>query len=131
MVFTVSSIQKRFLLFLLGCIPTRLLLSYLAFVSNMNDIFRLILSGILVSISIGFITIYIFGLRKVGTETMGQKIWWNMLRPLHSVFYGLSGVILLFAIFGNKSNTISSLILLIDTIIGLLSFIVFHCVSLQ
>lgn len=121
-----TDLQKRFLLFLLGCIPSRLLISYLAFISNKNQILKIILSLFLLSISISFILIYIFKLRDTGLETMGNKIWWNSLRPLHGLLYGLSGLIILFNLFNKKSNIYSSLILLLDTLIGLISFIIFH-----
>lgn len=126
MSFILSNIQKRFFLFLLGCIPSRLLLSYLAFVSTIHDSIRIVLSVLLISISIGFMYIYIGGLRKTGLETMGQSIWWNSLRPLHSVLYGASGITLLCRLFGNTYNIVSSALLIIDTIIGLIAFIMFH-----
>lgn len=121
-----SDLQKRFFLFLLGCIPTRLFISYLAFISNKYNIIRILLSIFLLSVSIGFTLIYIFKLRDTGLETMGNKIWWNNLRPLHALLYGLSGLILLFNFLNKKSYVYSSLILLFDTTIGLLSFIIFH-----
>ena len=75
--------------------------------------------------SIGFISIYLFGLREKGLETMGEKIWWNNLRPLHGLFYGLSGLILLLKL-SRSYNIYGSLLLLMDTIIGLISFTIFH-----
>ena len=41
-------------------------------------------------IALGFITIYVFGWRKTGLETMGAPIWWNDLRPLHGALYGIA-----------------------------------------
>ena len=28
-------------------------------------------------------------LRKTGLEVFGDKIWWNNLRPIHGILYGL------------------------------------------
>ena len=70
--------------------------------------------------AIGFIYIYLTGSRQTGAEVFGSKIWWNNLRPLHALLY------LLFAynaILGIKTAWIY---LLIDVIIGLMSFIIFH-----
>ena len=39
--------------------------------------------------AIGFSYIFIFGKRKKGGETFGQKIWWNHLRPIHALLYAL------------------------------------------
>ena len=70
--------------------------------------------------AVGFIYLYLSGTRKVGTEVFGEKIWWNNLRPIHGLMY------LLFsynAITGNKNAWIY---LLMDVIIGLISFLIFH-----
>ena len=37
----------------------------------------------------GFIYIFLTGSRKTGMETFGDKIWWNDLRPVHALMYGL------------------------------------------
>ena len=64
--------------------------------------------------------IYLTGSRKTGAETQGAKIWWNDLRSIHSLLYFIFAYL---AINGNK-NAFKAL--LIDVIIGLFSFIVFH-----
>jgi hypothetical protein len=60
------------------------------------------------------------GTRKTGQEVFGEKIWWNDLRPLHSLLYFLFAYN---AITGNKNSWVY---LLIDVIIGLVSFLIFH-----
>ena len=104
-----NSIQKRFLLFLFGCIPTRLAIMYLAKIISLQYLPIL-----------GFIYLYLSGTRKSGPETFGDKIWWNDLRPIHAIFY------FLFAY--NAINKVSTawLFLLYDVIFGLLSFLIFH-----
>jgi len=113
-----NNIQKRFLLFLIGCIGTRLSLVYIAKNISIN---LLRYMGYLTLIpGIGFIYIYLTGSRKTGAEVFGDKIWWNDLRPIHGILY------LLFsynAIIGNKNAWIY---LLIDVVLGLTSFLVYH-----
>jgi hypothetical protein len=73
--------------------------------------------------AIGFIYIFLTGIRKSGPETFGDKIWWNNLRPVHAILY------LLFAynaIIGNQSAWIY---LFIDVLIGLISFLIYHYVK--
>lgn len=108
---------KRLLLFLFGCILVRLLLVYIA--KNINSDYLPIMGIIALIISIGFMTIFILGLRKTGGETFGDKIWWNNLRPVHSILYGI------FAFLAITKNKNSWLILLLDVIIGLIAF-TFH-----
>jgi hypothetical protein len=113
-----DTLQKRILLFLIGCIGVRLLLVYIA--KNI-DIKLLKYMGYITLIpAIGFIYIYLTGSRKTGPEVFGSKIWWNNLRPIHAILY------LLFsynAIIGNRNAWIY---LLIDVLLGLISFLVYH-----
>lgn len=113
-----NNIQKRFLLFLIGCIGTRSFFVYLAkIVSNKY----LNLLGYLALIpAIGFMYIYLTDSRKSGAEVFGDKIWWNDLRPLHSILYTIFA---LSAINGIKQSWI---FLLIDVIIGLIAFLTYH-----
>ena len=64
--------------------------------------------------------IYLTGSRQTGAEVFGDKIWWNDLRPIHSLLY------FLFAYNAITGNTKSWMYLLLDVIIGLVSFLVFH-----
>ena len=113
-----SVTAKRFLLFLGLCIPTRLLIVYISKISRKENIKYLgYLSLILAT---GFLLIYIFSLRKTGLETFGKKIWWNNLRPLHALLYYLFAYL---AINGNKDAWKA---LLIDTVVGLNSFFIYH-----
>ena len=77
-------------LFLLGCIPTRLLLAYVITLIKPFSPLSIIINLTLSMIALGFITIYIFGWRKTGPETMGAPIWWNHWRPLHGALYGIA-----------------------------------------
>ena len=113
-----NNIQKRFLLFLFGCIGTRSLFVLLA--KNANTEYLKYMGYLSLLPAIGFIYIYLTGSRKTGGEVFGEKIWWNDLRPIHSLFYFLFAYN---AIIGNKN---AWMYLLIDVIIGLLSFLIFH-----
>lgn len=116
-----NNIQKRFLLFLLGCIPVRFLLAYIA--KQVPKKYLPIIGYIALIPAIGFLYIYISGSRKTGPEVFGDKIWWNQLRPIHSLLY------FLFAYNAINKNTNSWVYLLGDMILGLISFLYFHFVN--
>ena len=111
-------IQKRFLLFLIGCIGTRDLFVYVA--KNTSAKYLPLLGYLALLPAIGFIYIYLTGSRKTGGEVFGEKIWWNDLRPIHSLLYFLFAYN---AIIGNNKAWIY---LLVDVIFGLISFLIFH-----
>lgn len=113
-----NTIQKRFLLFLFGCIPTRLLYTYLA---KNNIKYLPHLGYIALIIGLGFMYIYITDSRKTGGEVFGDTIWWNNFRPIHSILF------LMFAYFAivNK-NPESWKLLFADTLLGLVLFLYYH-----
>lgn len=113
-----NDIQKRFLLFLIGCIGTRTLFVLLA--KNAGPKYLPLLGYLALLPAIGFIYIYLTGSRQTGAEVFGGKIWWNDLRPIHSLLY------FLFAYNAINGNTNSWMYLLIDVVFGLLSFLIFH-----
>ena len=113
-----TDIQKRFLLFIIGCIGTRSLFVYLA--KNAGPKYLPLLGYLALLPAIGFMYIYLTGSRKTGAEVLGDKIWWNNLRPIHSLLY------LLFAYNAIIGNNKSWMYLLLDVIFGLVSFLVFH-----
>jgi hypothetical protein len=69
---------------------------------------------------IGFFYIWLTGSRKTGGEVFGDKIWWNHLRPVHGTIYGL------FAYAAINKNENAWIFLLIDVVIGLVSFLRHH-----
>lgn len=113
-----NTIQKRFLLFLVGCIGTRSLFVILA--RKANTEYLKYMGYLALLPAIGFIYIYLTGSRQTGGETFGDKIWWNNLRPLHALLYFLFAYN---AIIGNKN---AWLYLLFDVVFGLTSFLIFH-----
>lgn len=115
----ISSIQKRFMLFLGGCIPMRLLLVLLA--KYGNKIILQVMGLFAIVIGLGFMIIYIGNYRKTGMETGGDVIWWNNIRPVHAFLY----LFFAWSVFYGYTNK-SWHILLLDVIIGLIAFIIFH-----
>lgn len=113
-----NHIQKIFLLFLIGCIGLRTLIVYIA--KNANKFWLKIMGYVAILPAIGFFYLFFSGKRKVGSETFGAKIWWNNLRPVHGILYFLFAI---YAICGDKK---AWMFLLIDVIIGLVSFLLFH-----
>ena len=111
-------IQKRIILFLFGCIFVRSLFVIIAM--KINKKYLPYLGMLAIIPACGFIYIYFGGYRKKGGETFGQKIWWNNLRPIHAILY------LTFAYLAIKKSKHSYKPLLIDVIIGLVSFLIYH-----
>ena len=113
-----NTIQKRFLLFLIGCIGTRSLFVYLAYIASTTYLKYMGYLALLPAI--GFFYLFLSGSRKTGGEVFGDKIWWNDLRPVHGTMY------LLFAYNAINGNDSAWIYLLADVIIGLISFLIFH-----
>jgi hypothetical protein len=111
-------IKERILLFLIGCIGVRSLFVVIAKYINVHYLKYLGYLALLPAI--GFIYIFLTGSRKTGAETFGEKIWWNNLRPIHSILYFLFAYN---AIIGNRKAWIY---LLIDVLLGLISFLIHH-----
>jgi hypothetical protein len=113
-----NTIQKRFLLFLIGCIGTRTLFVYLAI--NANRTYLKYMGYLSILPAVGFFYLFLTGSRKTGAEVFGDKIWWNDLRPIHGLMY------FLFAYNAINGDAFAWIYLLVDVIIGLVSFLLFH-----
>ena len=113
-----NTTQKRFALFLFGCIPVRLLFLYLAAYGSAATL--KLLSIVAAIISFGFFYIFFTGSREKGFETFNQPIWWNNLRPVHGVLY------MMFAYQAFHGNKQAYVFLAIDVLLGFISFLVFH-----
>jgi hypothetical protein len=116
-----NHLQQRFLMFLFGCVGIRSLFVIIA--RYINTKYLKYFGYLALVPAIGFIYIYLTGTRKTGAEVFGEKIWWNNLRPIHSILYFLFAYN---AIIGNKQSWIY---LLIDVLIGLISFLIHHYVN--
>jgi hypothetical protein len=113
-----NSVQKRFLMFLLGCIPARLLLVWLAKTLPKDKL--PLLGGLLLFPLIGFTYIQFVSPRKTGLETQGGKIWWHHIRPVHIVLYALSAYLAL------MKDPRTYIALTIDVSFGLIAFLTYH-----
>lgn len=98
------------------CITLRILLVLL--VKYINPVYLPLVGYVALIISSGFFYIYLSGSRKKGA--LGQTVWWNNLRPVHSLLY------FLFAICAINKYDKSYIFLLIDVIIGIISFLTFR-----
>jgi len=116
-----NDLQQSLLLFLIGCIGVRSLFVIIAKYTNTKYLKYLGYLALLPATS--FIYIYLTGSRKTGVGVFGEKIWWNHLRPIHSILYFLFAYN---AIIGNKQAWIY---LLVDVLIGLISFLIHHYVN--
>jgi len=105
-----SSRNKRFLI---GCMGTRFAVTLLAWkVPTLLPVLAIFAAGV----SIGMMTIFLTGSRKIGIETEGEKIWWNSIRPVHSILWGA------FAWYAWCRNPHAWKWLLLDTLFGLAAF---------
>jgi len=113
-----NTIQIRFLLFLIGCIGSRLLFTAVsAFASG----WFLQALGFLAMIPVlGWFYLIFIGERDTGVEVMGDKIWWKPLRPIHMLLW------FFFAWLAIQGNRRAWMVLLVDTLFGLGAFLVYH-----
>ena len=117
----VSPIQKRFLLFLLLCIPARLGLTALAKFIPLN--YLPVMGVVYLVIGVSFLYLNLFNKRLTGVETGGDIIWWNDLRPVHGF------LAIIFAILAISKVRDAWIVLLVDTLIGLIAFLVYHSLN--
>lgn len=99
--------------FLFGCIPARTGLAALPLI--LPEPYLKVLAIIAAIISTGFLTIYMFGWRKQGIETRGKPIYWNYIRPIHSLVYAGIAYVL-----WNGNRKGATALLLVDIVIGIL-----------
>jgi hypothetical protein len=84
----------RRVMFLVGCIGSRVALTGLAFYLGKHGVTPLLGLPPLQWLALGFVAVaiamlYFFatGTRTTGPEVMGGAIWWNWLRPIHALLY--------------------------------------------
>lgn len=99
------------------CIFLRFLLAYLVFVTY-NSNYRYILIIFYLFAASGLLYNYINKTRKIGA--FNNIIWWDDLRPLHALLF-ISTSILLYI-----KNPYSYILPFIDTIIGLVMYLLNH-----
>lgn len=109
---------KRILLFIFGCILTRLLMVVVVAKSKLD--YYPYYGAIAIIPAIAWLYLYFFNKRKTGPEVFGDKIWWDNLRPVHAFLY------LMFAYSAITKKKNAYVYLLIDVIFGLFAFVVYH-----
>lgn len=113
-----DTLKKTVLLFLLLCIPIRILF---VLISKFTPIEYLHYLGIIALIpSFGFLYFH-FNKNQRKFGIFKQKVWWN--RIIHGLLY------LGFAIFAIMKNKNAYLFLLVDVIYGLGGFVYHHSVN--
>lgn len=106
---------QRTLLFFIGCLGSRFFIAYLAKV--INSTYLQMMGYIALIPAMGFLLIYVFGLRKTGMEVSGEKIWWNNYRPIHSLDYFIFAYLAI-----SKSNNAWKM-LFMDAVLGLILYL--------
>ena len=109
-----STMQKRVLLFWIGCMGSRSLATWLAY-SQPHLLHTMGLGA--AAISVGFLTIYFGHLRSTGAEVFGERIWWDSLRPVHALLYGM------FAYLALHDDPRAWMLLAADVVLGALAWI--------
>lgn len=114
-----TPLERRFALFLLGCVPARLALVLAALVMPMGWLRVLALAA--GAMAVAFWVLFLGDWRKTGPETGGAPIWWGLLRPVHGTLWALAAY---FAWRGERAHVWR--LLLADVVLGLASFGVYH-----
>lgn len=104
--------------FIFGCFILRLTISILA--KNVANIYLKYMGYIAIIPAIGFIILFITGLRTGGTGAFNNNIWWDYMRPIHAILF------LSFSYLAIRGNKHAYLLLLLDSLLGLLSFLNNH-----
>lgn len=113
-----NQFQKRFVLFLFGCILTR---SIFVWIAKSIPLSYLPYLGILaLGPVIGWIWIIFIGSRDTGAEVFGEKIWWKDIRWVHLVLYAS------FATLAFMKNSRAWIVLFADVLFGLSAWIIHH-----
>jgi len=113
-----NDLQKRFYLFLFGCIGTRTLFTILAAYASVS--FLPILGYLALLFVFGWIYIMLIRKRNTGPEVFGGRIWWQKLRPLHMLLW--AG----FAYCAISRFPFAYRFLAIDTLFGIGAFLFHH-----
>ena len=111
--------KKRVILFLLACIPARIVLALIPLYINKKYL-RYYGFALLV-LSLGFLYLYFNNLRLNAPEG-GGKTWWSQYRLVHGLLY-LSA-----AIYAIQEKSIAWIPLTVDVIFGLFLFFHHHLV---
>ena len=119
MLLKLTDVQRRIVLFLVGCMGLRILFVLLA--KKVPLIILQLMGVIAIMISIGFMYTALFKYKKGDLGVTGGKVWWNEMRIFHSITYGLFAYLAL-----TKNQNVAWKILLFDVIVGFSSFMIHY-----
>lgn len=114
-----ETLQIRFWFFLLGCIGTRSACTAVAAYAPCSWL-RILGALALILVARWFYLIFV-GRRDTGIEVLGDRIWWVGLRPIHMLLWAFFAYLAL-----GLCHPMAWVVLAVDTIFGLLSFLVYH-----
>ena len=112
-------LRLRFWLFLLGCIGSRTVFTFLA--SQASCTWLRLLGGLALGPVLGWFYIIFVERRDTGLEVFGDRIWWGNLRPIHMLLWGFFAYLAL-----GLCHPYAWVVLAVDTAFGLLSFLTHH-----
>lgn len=73
--------------------------------------------------ALGWFYLIFFNGRDTGPEVFGEAIWWKHMRPIHMLLWGF------FAFLAFQQNPHAWVVLFVDTLIGLTSFLHHHAME--
>lgn len=119
----------RSFLFLLVCIPIRLLIAWVPYFFKLSNIYILLYGIFLYAIGTSFLILY-FGKYRLSAPEGGGNTWWHSFRILHGILYCISGILFILK-WIQPTNTLEkyysllqiSQLMTVDVIIGLSIFI--------
>jgi len=106
--------MNRKVVFLLGCIPARILLAYIAKKTPRDK--QIYLGIIFLAIGLTFLKLYFLNERTTSPEAQGE-VWWAKYRIIHGLLY-LTAAILAF-----KKDDRVYVPLVIDVLVGFSIFV--------
>lgn len=124
-----NTIHLRFIYFLLGCVPSRLLLVWVGKNHSNTTTERTLLALFTFSIGFSFLFLFLSGYRSTGPEVFGGEIWWKSLRIVHALLYLTYAYMVYYDtsfLWSKGDRTNAWKLLLCDTLFGLGSFLVYH-----
>jgi|LauGreDrversion4_2_1035121.scaffolds.fasta_scaffold116962_2 hypothetical protein len=113
-----TGLRFRFWMFLLGCIGSRSLFTWLA--SRASGLSLRIMGAMALVPVIGWLWLVFVGRRDTGLEVLGGRIWWAGLRPVHLLLWAF------FAYLAFLGVRWAWIVLAVDTAFGLGAFLAHH-----
>lgn len=104
----------KLLFYFFICICVRCACIAGAYFSLPHPVLRLLFVAFYAISGLGSLILFLTKSRKTGA--FRQKIWWDGLRPFHALFFLLSSILIY------QKNTWFVLILLFDTLMGIVAF---------